>query len=163
MRLPYADESFDIVFCHFLLLWVSDPLGALYEMRRVTRPGGSLLALAEPDYSARLDKPKELAVLGALQAESLQKQGADVTLGRRLADLFDQAGIELVETGAIKRPKGEAFTPADWEIEWEVLEHDLAGFASREEIRRLKYLDAQARARGKRVLHVPTYFAWGRV
>jgi hypothetical protein len=32
-----------------------------------------------------------------------------------------------------------------------------------EEIQRLKELDESARARGERVLHVPTYFAWGRV
>jgi SAM-dependent methyltransferase len=162
MRLPYAEGTFDITYCHFLLLWVKDPLQALLEMKRVTRPGGNLLALAEPDYSARLDEPEELSVLGRWQAESLQAQGADVSLGGRLAELFSQAEIELVETGTIQRRGKKAFTSAEWALEWEVLEHDLAGFASREEIRRLKYLDAQARARGKRILHVPTYFAWGR-
>jgi hypothetical protein len=78
-----------------------------------------------------------------------------------LAELFHEAGIELVETGAIQSRGDEAFTPDEWALEWEVLEHDLRGFASRDEVHRLKYLDAQARARGKRVLHVPTYFAWG--
>jgi SAM-dependent methyltransferase len=161
LYLPYADASFDVTFCHYFLMWVKDPLQALREMKRVTRPGGSVLALAEPDYSDRQDKPEELAVLGRWQAESLESKGADTSLGGRLAELFHEAGIELVETGAIQSRGDEAFTPDEWALEWEVLEHDLRGFASRDEVHRLKYLDAQARARGKRVLHVPTYFAWG--
>lgn len=163
LSLPYLDGCFDITYCHFLLLWVSDPHLALLEMKRVTRPGGHMLALAEPDYSARVDEPSELALLGRWQAESLRRQGADPTLGSRLAQLFYRAGIELVETGAIQRRGEEAFTSADWELEWNVLEHDLAGFILEEDIQRLKRLEVQARAVGNRVLHVPTYFAWGRV
>jgi SAM-dependent methyltransferase len=162
LRLPYPDESFDITFCHFLLLWVADPQRALYEMKRITKHGGHVLALAEPDYSARVDEPAELAVLGSWQANSLKRQGADPSLGSRLAELFYQAGIELVETGAIKSQGNEALSPAEWELEWAVLENDLAGFVPLEEVRRLKMLDAQTRAQGKRLLHVPTYFAWGR-
>lgn len=51
--LPYPSGIFDITFCHFLLLWVRDPLLALLEMKRVTRSGGAVLALAEPDYELR--------------------------------------------------------------------------------------------------------------
>jgi SAM-dependent methyltransferase len=160
--LPYLEASFDITFCHFLLLWVSDPQKALSEMKRVTRPGGSVLALAEPDYSARVDEPAELAVLGRWQAESLRGQGADPSLGGRLAELFFQTGIELIETGAIASRGNEAQDSIEWELEWAVLEHDLAGSVPVEEVQRLKRVDAQARARGERVLHIPTYFAWGR-
>jgi ubiquinone/menaquinone biosynthesis C-methylase UbiE len=83
LALPYASGIFDITFCHFLLLWVGDPFLALREMKRVTRPGGSILALAEPDYGARVDKPDELAVLGRWQTESLRRQGADPFIGIR--------------------------------------------------------------------------------
>lgn len=162
LQLPFADGSFDITFCHFLLLWVADPQKAIAEMKRITATGGHVLALAEPDYSARLDEPAELAVLGRWQAESLKRQGADPSLGGRLADLFYQAGIELVETGAIEPRGNDALTSAEWELEWEVLENDLAGFVPVDEIRRLKTIDAQARAQGARSLHVPTYFVWGR-
>jgi hypothetical protein len=131
-------------------------------MKRVTRPGGHVLALAEPDYSARVDEPLELAVLGRWQAESLERQGADPTLGGRLAELFYGAGIELVETGAIQSRGNEALSSVEWELEWAVLEADLAGSVPVGDIQRLKKLDAQARVRGERILHVPTYFAWGR-
>jgi ubiquinone/menaquinone biosynthesis C-methylase UbiE len=163
LSLPYPNDCFEITYCHYLLLWVADPRKALAEMKRVTRPGGHVMALAEPDYSARVDKPAELAVLGGWQTESLRRQGADTSLGCRLAEYFYQAGIELVETGAIQSQGDEAPTSAEWELEWAVLENDLAGYVPAEEIQRLKELDEEARARGERILHVPTYFACGRV
>ena len=38
--LPYPDESFDLVFCQFALMFFTDRAGALSEMRRVLIPGG---------------------------------------------------------------------------------------------------------------------------
>ena len=163
LRLPYPPAIFDITFCHFLLLWVHDPLQALREMARVTRAGGHVIALAEPDYETRLDKPDELAPLGRWQTESLQRQGADLGLGARLADLFRQAGISLIETGSLNEGGERPPAPGERELEWAVLEADLAGFVPAQEIQRMKLLDEQAWERGERVLCVPTYFAWGRV
>jgi len=163
LALPYSNESFDISFCHFFLLWVHDPLQALLEMKRVTKHNGHILALAEPDYSSRVDKPDELAVLGEWQTESLQRQGADVSLGAHLADLFFQAGIKVIETGAIQRRGDEALSPDERENEWAVLSADLTGIISGEEIQKMKRLDETAWRNGERVLNVPTYFAWGQV
>ena len=163
LSLPYQNEVFDITFCHFLLLWVSDPLSALHEMKRITQQGGHVLALAEPDYTARVDEPAELALLGKWQTDSLLRQGADPSLGGKLAKLFYEAEIELVETGAIESQRHDAFTTDEREMEWAVLKNDLAGFVPAEEIQRLKKLDEGAWGRGERILHVPTYCAWGRV
>ncbi len=43
MRLPFADDSFDVVTMSFGLRNVSDPSTALREFLRVTRPGGRLV------------------------------------------------------------------------------------------------------------------------
>lgn len=160
LQLPYADGTFEIVYCHFLLLWVKDPLQALLEMKRVAKTGGHVLAFAEPDYTARIDEPHELIPLGRWQAESLTRQGADPGLGARLANLFFKAGIQLLETGTIQHARGEP-SPEEWEMEWTVIESDLAGFVPGDELRRMKDLDRWARSHGGRTLHVPTYFAWG--
>ena len=163
LHLPHANRTIDITYCHFLLLWVKNPLQVLFEMKRVTKPNGHILALAEPDYHARTDKPGELAQLGKWQTESLQHQGADPGIGARLADLFHQAGIRLVETGAIQSRDNEALEPGEWENEWVALESDLTGIIPRQEIQQMKRLDKQAWERRERVLYVPTYFAWGQV
>jgi SAM-dependent methyltransferase len=160
LQLPYSDQTFEIVYCHFLLLWVRDPLQALFEMKRVAKAGGSVIAFAEPNYNARIDQPVELTLLGKWQAEALERQGADTALGARLAGLFFQAGIQIIETGTIQSADREP-SPEEWELEWAVIEADLTGFIPREELRHMKTLDQQARARGERALHVPTYFAWG--
>jgi ubiquinone/menaquinone biosynthesis C-methylase UbiE len=162
LQLPYSDEIFDIVYCHFLLLWVKDPLQALLEMKRVTKRGAHILAFAEPDYTARLDQPGELIPLGEWQTESLRKQGANPRLGSQLADLFFRAGIKINETGTIQNA-GQNPSPEEWENEWDMIESDLAGLVPNEEIQRMKKLDQQARTSGERVLYVPTYFAWGQV
>jgi len=164
LSLPYADFTFDITFCHFLLLWVRDPLQAVREMARVTRRQGQgyVLALAEPDHTARVDKPDSLVQLGRWQTEALRKQGADVSFGARLADTFARAGIEIVETGSIQRSGREA-SVSEQEKEWAVIQADLAGVVPGEDIHKMKLLDEEAHAQGERVLHVPTYFVWGRV
>ncbi len=107
LQLPYANNSFNVVYCHYLLLWVRDPLQALLEMKRVTKQGGNIIAFAEPDYTARIDKPDELVQLGKWQTESLKKQGADPSFGARLAKSFFQAGIEIIETGTIQNVENE--------------------------------------------------------
>ena len=160
LQLPYSDHSFDVVYCHFLLLWVSDPLQALLEMKRVTRK--HIIAFAEPDYANRVDKPDELVPLGKWQVDSLQRQGADPNFGARLAESFFQAGIEIIETGTIQSVGSEA-SLEEWEMEWAVIEYDLAGSVPSEDIQKMKDIDKAARERGARVLHVPTHFAWGHV
>jgi ubiquinone/menaquinone biosynthesis C-methylase UbiE len=193
LALPFSDECFEIAYCHFLLLWVSNPLQAVSELKRVTRRGGSILALAEPDYTDRIDKPDELAQLGRWQTESLKRQGADPSFGRHLAETFYQVGIKLIETGPIQsaalshpqaevsidgasaagqvqvsavepRSKGQEMirSAEQWKQEWDVIEADLAGFIPDEEIQKMKSLDEEAWERGNRILHVPTYFAWGK-
>jgi len=44
-RLPYRDESFDVVSIAFGIRNVDDPLTALREMKRVLRPGGSVVVM----------------------------------------------------------------------------------------------------------------------
>jgi SAM-dependent methyltransferase len=161
--LPYSNQSFDITYCHFLLLWVNEPLQVLSEMKRITKSNGYVLAIAEPDYTTRIDQPNELAELGKLQNESLQRQGADISIGARLAELFFRAGIKILETGAFQSRENDALSLEEWQNEWAVIEFDLAESVTKKEIARLKKLDEKARKRGTRVLNVPTYFAWGQV
>jgi ubiquinone/menaquinone biosynthesis C-methylase UbiE len=163
LHLPYPDGTFDITYCHFLLLWVNDPLRALSEMKRVTRIQGYVLALAEPDYSARVDRPPEMSLLGKQQTESLRRQGADVGIGSRLADLFNKVGLHILETGAMKNMDKRSLTFKEWENEWEVLEADLADIVPKEKILGIRQLDERAWRRGEHILNVPTYFAWGQV
>ena len=91
--LPFPDGVFDIVACHYLLLWLAEPVQGVREMARVARPGGHVLACAEPDYGGRIDHPPELVRLGQLQVDALRRHGADPEMGRRLGELFAAADL----------------------------------------------------------------------
>lgn len=163
LRLPFPDGAFDAVLCHFYLLWVGGAQRAVVEMARVTRPGGWLAALAEPDYGGRIDHPAPLAAVGQMQGRALARQGADPLAGRKLAGLFHAAGLVDVHTGVLGGEWGPPPEPEAWESEWAVLEEDLRGEISSEELRELRRLDAAAWQHGERILFVPTFYAIGRV
>ena len=160
-HLPFKRAAFNHTFCHFLLLWVKDPHVVISEMRRVTKPGGAVLALAEPDYGGRIDYPSELRYLGTLQMNSLRVQGADPEIGRKLASLFSKIGLRDVETGLLGGRWSGVPERQEWESEWKILFDDLVGFISRNELQRLRDLDARAYQQGERILFVPTFFALG--
>ena len=62
-RLPFADESFDLVFGHAILHHIPDLPRAFREFERVLAPGGTVLFAGEPSrYGDRLARvPKRLA------------------------------------------------------------------------------------------------------
>lgn len=159
LHLPFVDACFDGGICHYLLLWTADPVGVLREMRRVTRADGWVLALAEPDHGARVDWPAEFMDLGARQTAALAGQGADVFAGRKVSGWFQQAGLEVVETGVM----GGQWHPAERQtaaLEWEVLADDL-GF-SEEEVSYWIGKEETTRRCGERVLFVPVFYVLGR-
>lgn len=161
--LPAADATFDAVICHYFLLWIKDPASILNEMKRVTRPGGLVIALAEPDYGGRIDYPASLVELGHLQGRALQSQGADPNMGRKLSALFHQAGLSNIHTGLLGGQWNEVPSFEAWESEWAVLQTDLGPAIDKDRLDALRSLDAAAWQKGERILFVPTFYAWGRV
>lgn len=163
LSLPFLPGSFDAVFCHYLLLWLDDPVEALKEMRRVTRPGGFVIAFAEPDYGGRVDFPEILMEVGRLQTTSLQQQGADPNVGRKLRSLLTHVGLKNVVTGVISGTWNGAASPVFIESEWKMLRNDLKDLASTTDLQHWQELDRQAWASGERILFVPTFYAYGQV
>jgi SAM-dependent methyltransferase len=162
LSLPFSSQQFDIVFCHYFFLWLADRGSqALHEMSRVTRAGGVILALAEPDYQARIDYPPVLAQLGKLQTQSLMDQGAIPDMGRRLPELFSNAGLIDIRFGQSGFQNNVSNPPSWLESEWVTYQSDLSGCLSQQEIEGYKILDAAAWNAGKRVLLIPTFYAIG--
>ncbi|MCU0488204.1 MAG: class I SAM-dependent methyltransferase [Anaerolineales bacterium] len=161
--IPFREESFNIVLCHFFLLWVSQPEQVVREMTRVLKTGGALLALAEPDYGGRIDYPDGLIMAGQMQTQALRGQGANPEMGRQLAQLLLQAGLADIQVGVLG---GQWPIPsrsnADWEAEWAITESDLTGWVSESELKKIQALEERAWKAGERILFVPTFYAWGR-
>jgi len=161
-HLPYASASFDAVCCHYLLLWLADPIAALQEMRRVLRPNGSLLVFAEPDYGGRIDYPEALSVLGQWQSAALRQQGADPHAGRRLAAWLHAAGFAQIVTGLLGGEWTAEFNQAEFESEWEIIRHDVGRAVQLDRLDELQAIDKNARFSGERILYVPTFYGFGK-
>ena len=160
--LPFPDQAFSMTFCHYLLMWVKDPSRVLAEMRRVTQPGGFVIALAESDYAGRIDAPAPLERLGELQTEALQAQGADIYMGRTLEALFHKAGFSNIEVGILGSQWRAGIPQESDETEWAVLLSDLGESLSKEELAEYRAIDIQEREAGRRVLFIPTFYAIGK-
>ncbi len=160
--LPYPDGVFDITLSHFLLLWLPNPLEALREMRRVTRPGGCVLALAEPDYGGRLDHPPPLAEAGAWQRRALRAQGANPDIGRELPGLFRRAGLRSTGGGILgmQWPPQSESESGEWRVFRQDMRHLPRG-PEESQIQVWERIAARARREGERVLFVPVFYAWG--
>lgn len=160
-NLPYKSRAFDLTFCHFFLLWVSDPIGVIHEMIRVTKSGGNVIVMAEPDHRARLDYPEQLELVGKIQTESLSKQGADIQMGRKIGGILHDSGLKEIMVGLL----GGTWRPSadldDWKSEWETLEEDLKYVNPPADFLKLRELDRIMRINGHRLLYVPTFYAHG--
>ena len=92
--LDYPDDSFDVVHAHQVLQHLTDPVAALREMTRVTRPGG-LIAARDGDYGAFVWYP-ELPVLSQwreLYQRTARAAGGEPDAGRMLHAWARQAGL----------------------------------------------------------------------
>ena len=97
-HLAFADAAFDVVHAHQVLQHLSDPVGALAEMRRVCRPGG-LVAARDGDYGGMLWYPEdpELAEWRVLYQRVARALGGEPDAGRRLLSWARAAGFAAVD------------------------------------------------------------------
>jgi len=91
--IPLTSDSFDLILCHYLLLWLPDPVEVLKEMLRCCKPQGIIAVAAEPDYDGRIDFPESEKADGKEQTTTLTKAGIDPAAGRKLLHWMLQAGI----------------------------------------------------------------------
>ena len=159
--IPFPANCFDAVVCHFLLLWVKNPETVLEEFYRITRPGGVIGILAEPDYGNRIDYPDELGVAGHLQRKSLIDQGANPDIGRQIKELLGNSGCNHISTGILGSFESES-DHSEAISEQSLLRSDLSKLLNPEELDTIITLDSAARKNHSRVQFIPTFYGWGK-
>lgn len=103
LTLSYDDDSFDIVHAHQVLQHLQDPVHALREFRRVTRPGGTV-AVRDADYAAIPWHPASdgLDAWLALYRTVARSNGAEPDAGRRLLEWGSKAGFgEVIPSASV--------------------------------------------------------------
>ena len=101
MALPFEDGSFDIVHAHQVLQHLADPVGALAEMRRVTRPGG-IVAVRDAVYSAMTWYPEfeGMELWRSVYMATARANGGEPDAGGRLLAWAHRAGFTEVTASA---------------------------------------------------------------
>ncbi|HVF51711.1 MAG TPA: methyltransferase domain-containing protein [Pyrinomonadaceae bacterium] len=95
--LEFADASFDVVYCRYVLEHLADPVRALHEMFRVLRQGGKVFVqennilahVVYPDCPRFDDLWRRFAVLQ-------ERLGGDALIGKKLLPLLKEAGFQEI-------------------------------------------------------------------
>ncbi len=106
-QLAYADGSFDIVFCRFLLIHMIEPARVIREMLRVAKPGGFVIAF-EADFAIDISYPETPATV--LMNKVWKGVFQNPSVGRRLVPLFKEAGASNIQAGAFMQLEHDAST-----------------------------------------------------
>lgn len=121
LGLPFDDDTFDVVHAHQVLQHLTDPVGALREMRRVTRPGG-VVAVRDADYAAMTWYPPSAGLdeWRELYHEVTAANGTEADAGRRLLSWvleagFDPAGVSAgADTWCYATPEDRTWWSGLW-------------------------------------------------
>ncbi len=101
-NLPFADERFDAALAQLVVHFMSDPAAGLREMRRVTRPGGTVAACVWDHAGGR--GPLSPLWDAARELDS-GVEGESFLAGARhghLAELFEAAGLHVIYDGVLE-------------------------------------------------------------
>jgi SAM-dependent methyltransferase len=90
-------ESFDLIYCRFLLLHLPKPEEALCEMRALLKPNGILVCEDGDLTSAGSEPPSAYGAFADLFGRLGPLRGVDYTLGRRLFQMVQAAGFPAPE------------------------------------------------------------------
>jgi len=85
--------AFDLAYCRFLLLHLTDPAACLREMREILKPGGVVVVEDGDLSSAGSIPPSALNASADLFRRLGQARGLDYTLGAKLHHLVTSAGF----------------------------------------------------------------------
>jgi SAM-dependent methyltransferase len=145
-RTGLPSGSFDLVHARTLLINLPEPAEVVAEMVRLAKPGGAV-AVAEPDTEHVLCYPPNPAFdrICAIFPAVFSRNGADLTIGRRVPELFRDAGLTDVgvESRTQMYPPGHSRRTVRLDLVRSMRPH-IVGMALAEEAE-LDELDAAAR------------------
>jgi SAM-dependent methyltransferase len=110
-------NQFDLVYCRFLLLHLTDPAACLREMWRVLKPGGILVAEDGDLASACSVPPSALDAFADLFSRLGPIRGVDYTLANRLWHLVADAGYAVTKVKVHQPSAGLTGLLLKWSVE----------------------------------------------
>jgi len=94
--LPFASGAFDACWARAVLVHIEHPQRVVAEIARVLRPGGRVV-LSEPDHGSHIVSTTEHEIFERIK-EHRRGTFRNPLVGRRLADLVTEAGLQITAT-----------------------------------------------------------------
>lgn len=95
--LPFDDDGFDLALAQLVVHFMSDPVGGLREMARVTRPGGMVAACVWDHSGGRGPLSPFWRTVRDLDPSAAAEDHLPGSRAGHLAELFAEAGLVEVE------------------------------------------------------------------
>ena len=100
-QLPFPDDAFDVALAQLVVHFMADPVQGLREMRRITRPGGTVAACVWDHAGERGPLAAFWAAVRELDPDAADESELAGVREGDLARLFTQAGLNSVQAGAL--------------------------------------------------------------
>ena len=155
--LNFKKSEFDLITCHWLLLWLKKPEAALKEFRRVLKRDGTLLIACEPDFGGRMVFPESASLYKEI-ISALASQGANPLMGRKIPGLLSDAGFRA--TSGLYPGLWDGILSSvslDSEIDW--INTLLSGRMEKSRLAQALSDLRQAHSEKKLLIHTPIFWA----
>jgi ubiquinone/menaquinone biosynthesis C-methylase UbiE len=164
--MPFASDSFDLVFCRFALVHSQEPTGFVSEMTRVAKPGGYVVAydMIHDGIWFVPGRPAFAAVLRKV-VHVLRERGAEPNQGLFLASGMRRAGltdisVRVIAHHALATEEIYGLCRDNWIATLKDLGKRLAPLLDAEELK--SALGELDRVSGDELLVETTVLAWGK-
>ena len=142
-NLPFSDNSFDLITSSWLWLWIEDKNKLAAEIKRLLKPGGVYISLAEQDSGATIEYPEELELKKEFFINFVKEVNGDPFVGRKIKSLFTE-DIYKVEHGVFSTMFDQQLQEKNCKEDWKQIEDINNGFFTFQEIKRLKELELES-------------------
>lgn len=93
-KIPFDNDTFDLVHAHQVVVHLQDPILALQEMKRVTKPGG-FVCVKDGDLESSIITPEKYEPLKQSRLlKAKNSNSTDILGGRKLRERAIRAGYE---------------------------------------------------------------------
>ena len=98
--LELEDNSFDGAYCRWSLAWISNPAEIINKVAKSLKSGAAFAAQEYFDWSTFQTEPSYPELDKGIKniLRSFKEQEGDIDVGRRLASMFYDAGLEVIST-----------------------------------------------------------------
>jgi ubiquinone/menaquinone biosynthesis C-methylase UbiE len=102
--LPFADQSYDVAAMALVIAFLNEPAKAIAEMARVVRPGGWAAAYMWDIPGGGVPIHPLYAALRAMGVTAILPPSSQASELQAMRQLWQQAGLESVETSVVRIP-----------------------------------------------------------